>query len=373
MFLPRVFLFASLTATVFAVPSRAADKMEVWRSGVRGANTAWKRNEADLRILRESFGANVARLLGNTTPLRAPAAPHAFNEANWALLHRVCDDARKVGLYVVIDPHTTPGTARPTTTSPQDAFWKDPRYADLLAATWQRLAHEFKGRPEVMGYDLLNEPSILADAPVGSSGDWNALVRRLIKVIRAEDPDTPIVIEPPVVTRAGKRVYSRVSGLEYLSLDWGDDRVVYSPHIYEPHPFTHQGVNNLPFGLAYPGCVTKERAADGSVREVTWDRAELERTLAPAIRFARAHHAIVFFGEFSANRQAAGGDRYVQDLVSLFEQYGFSWAYHSFREAAVWDSELGSDSRNRTPLPAAPRAQILKAAMARNRVYLPAP
>ncbi len=373
MLLLRLLLLTGVTSALLAAPTPPVDKMDVWRSGVRGANTAWKRNAAELRVLREGFGANVARLLGNTTPLRAPAAPHAFLEANWALLHRVCDDARQVGLYVVIDPHTTPGTAKPTTTNPQDAFWKDSRYQDFLADTWRRLAHEFKGRPEVIGYDLLNEPAILADAPAGSPGDWNVLVKRLIKVIRAEDPDTPIVIEPPVVLRAGKRVYSRISGLEYLALDWGDDRVVYSPHIYEPHPFTHQGVNNLPFGPSYPGCVTKERAADGSVREVTWDRAELERVLAPAIRFAGAHHAVIFFGEFSANRQAAGGDRYVQDLVSLFEQAGFSWAYHSFREAAVWDSELGSDPKNRTPLPHAPRAEILRAAMTRNQAFLPAP
>jgi hypothetical protein len=239
--------------------------------------------------------------------------------------------------------------------------------------TWRRLAREFKGRPEIIGYDLLNEPSILADAPAGSPGDWNFLVKRLIKVIRSEDPDTPIVIEPPVVMRAGRRVHDRISGLAYLSLDWGDARVVYSPHVYEPHDYTHQGLKNRPFGLTYPGYGTKERGPGGTWRDVTWSRAELERVLAPAADFARDHRAVIFIGEFSANRLAPGGDRYVRDLLSLFEQYGFSWAYHSFREAAVWDSELGADARNRTPLPDAPRAKLLRETMAANRLYLPAP
>ena len=341
--------------------------MDVWRAGLRGVNTRWDRTADELRLLRDEWGVNVIRGLGNKTPLRWKQPPYGFNEENWALLHGLCDAAREAGMYVVIDIHTTPGTERHTTTGPNDLLWKDPQFHDLLVSTWERIVREFKGRPEVIGYDLMNEPGIPADAEPGSPADWNALVARLIKVIRAEDPDTPIIVEPPVVRAPGKLVHDRVTGLFYLPDPMPDSRIVYSPHFYFPGQFTHQGLRGRPDGLKYPGCEAPFFHPEGGWEKVAWDRSVLERVVQPAVKFQQEHDAIIFWGEFSAPRWAPGADQWVADVISVFEEYGWSWAYHSFREAGVWNPEFGPHRDNTELLPDTPRLRTLKAAFAGNK------
>jgi hypothetical protein len=43
-----------------------------------------------------------------------------------------------------------------------------------------------------------------------------------------------------------------------------------------------------------------------------------------------------------------GADRYMSDLISIFNQYGWHWAFYAFRED-TWDGmdyELGSEKPN---------------------------
>ena len=353
-----------------ATPLIAIDKMDVWRAGIRGVDTSLGRTEEDLLYLRQHFRANVIRALGDESPLRSREEPHAFIEENWAKLHRLCEMARRVGLYVVIDPHTTPGTKLTITTMPKDALWHDAKYHDLLVETWKRLAKEFKGHPEVIGYDLMNEPYTPTNPRHGSPADWNGLAKRLIKTIREEDIDTPIVVEPNKDWQPNDpKVYQLndpISGHPKLSKDVSDKRVVFSPHFYDPPHFTHQGLFEWSFtGMGYPGGTFMW----GS-QSRTLTREWLDNRLQPLVDFARKTKAPIFVGEFGAVRLAAGSDQYVADVIGLFEKYGWSWAYHCYRCANCFDSELGSDPENRQKLSSTPRVEILRKAMADNRLFL---
>ena len=44
-------------------------------------------------------------------------------------------------------------------------------------------------------------------------------------------------------------------------------------------------------------------------------------------------------GEFSVAVWAPGGAAYLDDLVSIFEEYGWDWTYHAFREWEGWSLE----------------------------------
>jgi aryl-phospho-beta-D-glucosidase BglC (GH1 family) len=288
-------------------------------------NTPWDKTEEDLVYLRQHFRANVIRALGDSSPLRYPEEPHAFNEFNWEKLHRLCAAAHRAGLYVVIDPHTTPGTERPTITVPEDLLWHNARYHDLLVETWKRLAKEFKGRPEIIGYDLMNEPNTPENPSPDSPADWNGLAKRLVKAIRAEDPDTPIVIEPAEDLNASWWHNSSVPGRPKLSKDIGDKRIVFSPHFYDPKQFTYQGTTfstiAYPFGLTYPGGTFNwGTASDGTNQKVRLGREWIEVYLRSMVEFAHKAKASIFIGEFSAVRTAPGGDEYIADLIGMFEK-----------------------------------------------------
>ena len=44
-------------------------------------------------------------------------------------------------------------------------------------------------------------------------------------------------------------------------------------------------------------------------------------------------------GEFSAITWAEGAENDLRDCIELFEEYGWDWTYHAFRESNIWSLE----------------------------------
>jgi aryl-phospho-beta-D-glucosidase BglC (GH1 family) len=309
----------------------------------RGADTRPTISEDDVRDFA-ALGGNLLRVTMNSRPLTDKTTPYGFNEENFALLDRLVDACEKHGVRLVIDPHTTPGTAQTTTTSPNDSFWSDFAWHERLIRLWEKIAARYAKRGEVIaGYDLLNEPALPDGGARDTPADWNLLVRKLVKSIRAVDRTHAIIIEPPTLRMPDGRRRNRLEGLEYLEAP-PDGNVVYSPHMYEPHEFTHQGVQGRPEPAPYPG------------------RERTETALEPVVRFQEKRKAPIFIGEFSAPRWTGeGGNQYIRDVIEICEKHGWSWAYHAWREWEGWDAERSNtDRRDITRKPDTPRIELLK-------------
>jgi aryl-phospho-beta-D-glucosidase BglC (GH1 family) len=323
----------------------------------RGADTRPTIGEEDVRDFA-ALGGNLLRVTSNTRPLLNKEAPYELNRENLAQLDRLIDACAKHSVRVVIDPHTTPGTARATTTSPMDAFWQDTALQDHLVRLWDHLAHRYAARGDVIaGYDLLNEPSIPDGGHAGTPADWNALVRRLVRTIRAADARHTIIVEPPTIRTAEGKTLNRLQGMAYLEAP-PDGNLVYSPHMYEPHQFTHQGVEGRPEPVAYPGVIAGRE----------WNRQTIEETLRPVAEFQRRHGVPIFLGEFSAPRWCGeGANRYLRDVIEVAESHGWSWAYHAWREWEGWDAERDNFKReDRERKATTPRLELLKQFFGRN-------
>ena len=129
--------------------------------------------------------------------------------------------------------------------------------------------------------------------------------------------------------------------------------------MYQPGRFTHQGVlfpKNPP--VSYPGVI------DGKM----WDREALLANMQPALGFARRYRVQMYVGEFSAARWAPGADRYLADATSIFEEQGWDWSYHAFREWQGWSLELGDDANDLAPaaVPAA-RFEVIESLLKLNQ------
>ena len=79
--------------------------------------------------------------------------------------------------------------------------------------------------------------------------------------------------------------------------------------------------------------------------------AQLEAALQPVIDFQRAHNVHIYIGEFSAIRWAPGDSacRYLRDVIEIFEEHGWDWSYHAFREWNGWSVEHGPDRNDAHP------------------------
>lgn len=324
----------------------------------RGMTTQIGISEQDVADFAK-LGGNLLRIGFVKQPLMKKSPPYDFDEEAFAKLDQVLAWCERYSIKVVIDPHTTPGTGISTSTVADDPLWKDLRYQDLLDRLWNRIANQYHGRNSVVvGYDLLNEPAAKR-LPFGDgAADYNQLVRRLIKTIRQHDKDTPIIIEPPVGYTALGQWVNRLDGIDFLDAPQ-DQKVVYSPHMYEPGAFTHQGIKDRKDNIVYPGVVGMSY----------WDKESLRKTLAPVFKWQRTHNVPIYIGEFSAVRSSGtSGEHYLSDLISIFEEYGWSWTYHAWREAPVWDAEIiGLQREDRTRSANAPRLQLLREAFIRNK------
>ena len=91
----------------------------------------------------------------------------------------------------------------------------------------------------------------------------------------------------------------------------------------------------------YPGVIGAHR----------WDKERLREAMQPAIDFQRDYNVHIYVGEFSAIRWAPDHSacRYLRDLIDLFEQYGWDWSYHAYREWDGWSVEHGPDRNDRKP------------------------
>lgn len=307
-----------------------------------------------------ALGGNLLRVGFARQPLMRKEPPYDFDEDAFAKLDRILDWCETHGVRVVIDPHTVPGTARNITTVPSDELWKDYRWHELAVRLWSELARREHHRGAVLaGYNLLNEPGVPTGFPESGPGSWNELAGKLIAAVRRFDPDRPLIVEPPVGRPSRfAALIDRMQGMKYLAPP-SDPHLVYSPHVYVPQEFTHQGVSkDLPSGLQYPGKV------DG----VFWDKAKLRQALEPVREFQRKYNVPIYIGEFSAaNFTGDSGNRYLRDLIDLFEEYGWSWTYHAWRSAPVWDAEMDSQQAGITRRSSdTPRLQLLREAFRLN-------
>jgi endoglucanase len=357
----RAFLFAVLLAWQ---PCLAAEAPFTWGPyrGFTGKTTLSEKDIAELA----ATGATLLRATAATRPLMNAEPPYDINMENVALLDAVIDACAKHGLKVVIDPHTTPGTSTPYTTRASDPLWNDYYWHGHLVRQWAFIAERYRNRGDVVvGYDLFNEPFLPGDMATTTSepgpGNWNELIGRLVHTVRHYDTNMPLIIETAGGYEPGGAYINRLAGLQFLQLP-PDTRLVLSPHVYDPGRFTHQGVLGFPTGLRYP--VGGQKG---------WNAERLAEALRPFEEFSLRTGVPVFVGEFSASLHGGDdADRYVADLINLFNAKGWSWVYHSWRDAPPWDAERTRTAEGYTPRAQTPRLAILTDGIAGKPVSGPA-
>lgn len=305
---------------------------------LRGVMHGPRFEEANFRDLAQTFRANQVRWQLNWTPMHKAEEWARDLEGFDRWLESVLPDADKAveaceryGIRMLLDLHTPPGGRREKGIC---RMFQERRYQDKLVSVWEQLARRYKGRAIIYAYDLLNEP---VEGPVVEGcEDWRSLATRVTRAIRAIEPGKPVAFEP--APWGGPDGFD---GLVPLDLD----RVIYSFHMYRPHLFTHQGVREVPVGAVYPGEIGGER----------WDKARMRHELGPAIEFGREFNVAIHVGEFSAIRWAPEGSahRWLRDAIELFEEYGWDWTYHAYREWDGWSVEHGEDPKDRGPSPEA--------------------
>jgi endoglucanase len=244
---------------------------------------------------------------------------------------------RELGIKILLDLHTPPGGRDQKNQWP---LFYGKQFQDAFLSVWEKMANRYKNESQIMGYDLVNEPDDRDLAP--GLMNWRDLAIAAVQRIRAIDTQHPIIVEASPVS--GPETLPKFEPLPF-------DNIIYSFHMYEPYQFVFQNVFNNVTPIFYPGIIAGQM----------WNKEQLRATLQPNVDWQKAHNVQIHIGEFSAIRWAPGNStcNYLNDVIDLFEENGWNWDYHAFREWQGWDVEMIGDKNNPQPSPVPTDRQLL--------------
>ena len=332
----RIYLLLTLYTTLIAISADAVTQL-------RGTMINPLLVEQDFQVLAK-WNANHIRwqLLWGGFP-HGPAdkgdvpAYEAWLETALEHLDSLLPFFRQVGIKVLLDLHTPPGGRDPNDKWP---LFYNQTFQDAFLVVWEKMANRYKNETQIMGYDLVNEPDDRDLAP--GLKNWRDLAIAAIGRIRPIDSLHPIVLETSPVS--GPSTLPNFDPLPY-------DNMIYSFHMYEPTKFVFQNVFNNVTPIYYPGVI------DGQM----WNKDQLRVVLQPTLDWQKRHNASIHVGEFSAVRWAPGNStcNYLNDVIELFEEFGWNWDYHAFREWQGWNVEIIGDKDHPQPSPVPTDRQLL--------------
>ncbi len=227
-------------------------------------------HEEQFRIMA-SYGFNCIRLLFSWSALEPERGQH--NQAYIQNLARVIEDAKKYGIYVMLDLHQD-AYSKYIFSTPEDncernqkgwdgaplwATYTDGQsvcsndgsregvpavyYAwqnlwdnrdgiqDNLIASWKVLIAALGHHENVIGYDLINEPSLgyssLQDQQKKLSGFYSRLIKAIRETEKQHQQTEKIAFFEPAVTHAGQQIPA-VVGANFTA----DQNIVFAPHNY---------------------------------------------------------------------------------------------------------------------------------------------
>lgn len=213
------------------------------------------------------------------------------------------------------------------------------RSGDRLVARWTQIAERFADLPPAVYFEIANEPSW---AETGSFGEgnailpdpWNAIVARVIPVIRATNPQRIIVVSGAL--------WSVPATIPQLVLPNDDGHLIATFHFYNPLQFTHQD-----------SWITGSDAWIGTTWSGTADEvAAMKAGINDAVCWSRETGIPLFLGEFSSYNAGKHTDQYPmlwnKTVAQLADAEGIAWTYFllngtystttgKIRLEALWD------------------------------------
>jgi endoglucanase len=268
-----------------------------------GYDPLWKsRDEARFkagyfRMIKDAGFSNV-RI--NLHPFRGMGRSddNALPASWWETLDWATTNALQSGLMVILDLHEF------------GAMGTDPEAnKPKFLAFWRQVSERFRGAPDTVLFEILNEPSRKLTAQM-----WNQYLGEALAIIRKTNPTRTVIIGP-----AG---YNAIGQLDELKLPEEDRNLIVTVHYYSPMDFTHQGASwagrTDKLGVEWKGA-DQEKAA-------------VERDFAKAQTWAKEHNRPIFLGEFGVYDKAPMESRvrYLTFLVGAMERLGWNWAYWQF-------------------------------------------
>lgn len=356
-----LFVLVFLFATTFANSSETASApvsgfsirnginisewMERENSPYEHLDTLFSRSKIDLLC---SLGFDHIRIPVNETVLFDESL--TYRSAELALLHDRIGYAIGKGLKVIFDLHRS---RVHFFLNEKNILFSDSSAERHFLNVWSKLQQEFsKYSVDSLAYECLNEPA----APINEHDKWNKLIAKWIKQIRQKEKNRFLVIG----SNRGNQLWT----FKYLKVPKNDKKLILSFHFYQPSVLTHykaswSELKDYDGPAVYPG----QTIPDSSYRRLpdslkqklkyglsVYDKESIRKEIANVVKISREYGMPLNVGEFGCRRNVpdlGARKRWIEDLVSLFEEYNISHTFWGMNGAGfgIWNYDRTIDSQ----------------------------
>ncbi|WP_199740261.1 glycoside hydrolase family 5 protein [Saccharopolyspora rhizosphaerae] len=255
-----------------------------------------------------SLGVNSVRIPVNYRHFEDDDRPSEIQESGFAHLDRVIDVLADHGIWSIIDLHALPGcqnqhwhSDNPTHVA---AFWQHRHFQDRAVALWEAIADRYRDRPEVAGYNPVNEPADPSNERIGP------FYQRLERAVRAVDARHVLFLD-------GNRYATDFSAFtEPLP------NSIYTTHDY-----------------ALPGIAAEATCYPGTTRGEHFDRDVLEKTFLRRTEFMRRTGTPIWIGEFGPLYPHGEPEPWrlqvLADQLEIYQEHGASWSLWTYKDIGL--------------------------------------
>ncbi len=261
----------------------------------------------------------------------------------WGLLTNALDLARKHNIRAIVDLHIIRAhNFNAENEGGHNTLFTDEAAQQGIINLWSQLQDTLsRYSTDWVAYEFMNEP--VAD----EHEQWNELVAKVHKAIRAREPKRMLVI--------GSNKWQGVDTFKFLKVPEGDKNIILSFHYYNPFILTHRGAYWTPVGLydgpiSYPGQMIQEEDFEecpDSIQNLIeqylsqeWGRDMIYAQMKDAIDVAAKYGLQLFCGEWGVyepvDRELAYA--WTKDMLSVFDEFGIAWTTWCYdADFGFWD------------------------------------
>lgn len=270
-------------------------------------------------------------------------------------LDKIITAVNGTGIKVIIDLHTLPGETYP---NGSNRLFYEQTYADKFVEVWKQIATRYAGNSNVCAFELFNEP-VEADPDLTVLYSPEEIQIIAAKAVRLIDTSTPIIFSSNLWNAPTPFFTSPITEI---------NNIIYSVHFYQDMKYSHQGIVGFnQEKISYPGYIGKWM----------FDKERMRASLQTVRNFQITNNVKIFVGEFSVVRWSLGGSLWLNDAISIFEEYGWDWTYHAWCNyhnnkyvTTLWslEAEDGSWGDYNTTLSTEPteRKKVILSALSKN-------
>ena len=228
------------------------------------------------------------------------------DKEGFQILKNIVNEMAKNRIFVILDMHAVPGSQNNDWHSDSNGvalFWEKEVYRKRYYSNWKKISDEFKNNEWIAGYDVMNEP-------VTEKLDLLVNVyKNVVRTIRDNNDKHIIFLE-------GNQWASEIDMLQKIK----GSNIAFSVHYYKPVQFTF----NWFLDSRYPGTILGKK----------WNKQTIKDDLKQYKDIARKMETVIYVGEFGVGSRCAycGREyRWVEDILDLFDEFGFHWTYWTYK------------------------------------------